>query len=292
MEAINFLDIYYSLLSFKPDVLFSYLTADELLRIYNTPIKEQTDIYFTIEDYKEIKNNHGIGLIIMTNTGNTLNNENSFPKYNNFEDALKDIPGIILKEHNRLNKKMAAVLSGLGQYGKNQLIYNYSFGFEHTLNLYVIYNKVFNLPIRHKPNFQLLDLCTNCNLCEQNCPAKAIHASCEGPMWLDKESCRDFFNFSDHEYISSTKYGINAFLGYPFSNEQLKKVQDPKSFEDLFGFEYYQNHVIKDGEKYHLNIKYCRECMNQLPCRKRIQQYDKNFFEILPLKEYNDEKNN
>jgi hypothetical protein len=39
-------------------------------------------------------------------------------------------------------------------------------------------------------------------------------------------------------------------------------VVDPKSFEELFGFEYYQNHVIQNGERYHLNIKYCRECMN------------------------------
>lgn len=289
---INFLDIYYSLQSFKPEIIFSYLTPDELLRIYNMPIKEQTGIYFTQKDYEIIKTNQGIGLIIMTNTGEPLGKEDFLPKYSDYEEALNSIPGIEIKNHNRLNKKMAAVLSGLGQYGKNQLIYNQYFGFEHNLNLYVIYNKVINLPKRNKPQFQLLSLCDNCNLCEQNCPAKAIHASCDGPMWLDKEACRNFFDFSDHEYISSAKYGINAFLGYPYSKEQLKQVVDPKSFEELFGFEYYQNHVIQNGERYHLNIKYCRECMNQLPCRKREQHYDKDFFEVLSVKDFDDSKNN
>ena len=64
-----------------------------------------------------------------------------------------------------INYKYATVLSGLGQYGKNTLVYSNKFGFEFHVSIFGIFNEIINLPTRNKPNFNYLNSCIDCTDC-------------------------------------------------------------------------------------------------------------------------------
>lgn len=270
MKVINFLNIYYALSEFFPFIQFSYLTKQEIIKNLNFPIK---DIHLS-KDEKDVKDeilnlsDKAICLIIAE--------QQSYKSSLNAFDKLNNIEGIKIKKINFLNKKLSAVMAGLGQYGKNQLIYHQDFGFEVRFQMYIVYNDVINLPIRNIPNYNILSLCKNCNLCSMNCPAKAIHIEENGPHWLDINACRSFYVYGEHNTIPSIKYGINHFLDNKYSQEELLKVVDRNSFKQLFGFDDKEIAVERDGKTYLLDIDFCKECMNQPPCRKKIYTYDKN----------------
>lgn len=275
---INFNDIYSKLIQLKPNIKISYLTADEFRKVANFPIKQKKTSEIHIDELKRLKDSNGICLIVLQGEfSDTLHGQ---PMKKAIPDILNTIPGIECKHIYNLNRKFAAVTSGLGQYGKNQLVYNEDFGFHHTIWSFLIYNTVINLPIRKEPNYQYLNLCNGCNECIKNCPAHAIHAD-EYPGWLDKDACQGFFLFGDHEYIPSIKSSINLFLGKPFTEEQLKQVQNDKSFEQLFGFPNTENVVYKDGKTYKIDTQYCKECKNQLPCRKLEAAYNTETYHVI-----------
>jgi ferredoxin len=116
--------------------------------------------------------------------------------------------------------------------------------------MFIIDNNVINLPVRNRPNYDLLSLCDGCNLCAKNCPAKAIHLEDGKPYWLDANACRTFFIYGDHPNISTVKYSINKFLHNKYSNEELLKVVDKDSFKKLFGFEEQETVVNLNGKYY------------------------------------------
>ena len=270
--TINYNEIYSKLIPLKPNIKVSYLTADELRKVANFPIKQKQTSEISLSDLKKIKENNGICLIILQGEiTNTINNsiiKKDIPK------LLNSIPGIKCSHLYHLNRKFAAVTAGLGQYGKNQLVYNEDFGFHHTIWAFLIYNNITNLPTRKKPKYSYIELCTGCNECIKNCPAHAIHAD-DYPGWLDKNACQDFFLFGDHEEIPSIKQGVNLFLDNKFTKEQLKEIQDNESFEKMFGFPNTENVVYKNEHTYKIDMQYCKECKNQLPCRKIVASYSK-----------------
>ena len=202
------------------------------------------------------------------------------------QDILKNKLNLQCEETYHINKKMSALLSGLGQYGKNQLIYNKDFGFHLSISTFFIFNPIINLPVRPKPKYSYMDLCNNCDLCIKNCPAQAIHGN-DFPGWLDLQSCRKFFCFGNHPTICSTKYGINSFLNHKFSETQLAEINDEETFKKIFGFTNKECVVKLNNKFYVLEIKYCRECMNQIPCRKIEYEYDKNFYKIQQIRDDN-----
>lgn len=270
-QNINFNDISFILTNKK--LKYSYLTSDEFQKILNFPIKEKHSFEIDPDSFNMFQKNNGICLVVLKKDDINLNLEE-------FINNLKKIPFIQITRIQYVNKKLAAILSGLGQYGKNQLIYNEDYGFHFGIELYLIFNPVINLPDRNPVKYTYMDKCNNCNECIKNCPVQAIHLD-EYLPWVDEDKCRNFYLYGDHEKISSTKYGINAFLNHKFSVEQLKSVQDKDSFENLFQFENKENQITKDGKTYFLDIKYCRECMNQIPCRKMEYVYDKNSYTLL-----------
>lgn len=273
MKIINFLDIYCSLIAVSPNLQISYLTKSEIIKNLNFPIKESdTEEIKTTKDELLHISEKAICLITIEENGPSL----ATGKCQITFEILNKIKGIKIKKFNYLNKKFAAVMAGLGQYGKNQLIYNQTFGFNISINTFIIYNDVINLPIRESPNYNILSLCDGCNLCAINCPAKAIHIEENGPHWLDANACRKFYMYGDHPVIPSAKYGINTFLNNKYSEEELLKVTDYKSFEELFGFPDRENCIEIDGEKYQISIDFCKECTNQLPCRKQEYIYYKD----------------
>lgn len=270
MKTINFLDIYYNLKDFLPYIQFSYLTKQEIIKNLNFPVKELP----LLDKEENIKNqipfisDKAICIIIAESCYR--------PSPLEYFVKLKNINGIKIEKINFLNKKFAAVMAGLGQYGKNQLIYNEDLGFDFHFETYLIYNDVINLPLRNAPNYNILSLCENCNLCAVNCPAKAIHIEENGPHWLDQDACRNFYLYGDHDSIPSVKHGINICLNNKYSEEQLLTVKDKKSFKTLFGFDD-KDFVMKENEEeYRIEIDFCKECRNQLPCRKKEHTYNKN----------------
>lgn len=252
----------------------SYLTNDEFVKIYNFPLKDKQDQELLNLDLNLINENELICLICLTPMGESIEEK--------IINKLKNISSLYFKEIEYLNKKMAAIQAGLGQLGKNQLVYNNNFGFHCDISIFLIYNKIFNLPIREKANFNQLNLCKNCNACQNNCPAKALHGN-DNPQWINATACRNFYIYGDHSTISSLKYGINSFLKNEYSDEELKTVKDPASFRKLFGFKDEGMVLGYNNKTYSIDITYCRECMNQLPCRKIKYEYDKNYYSVKEL---------
>lgn len=278
LPSINFNDIYSKFLKVQPGLKISYLTMNEFEKVINFPIKDPSSLEVNLSDIQLAKRNNGICLVF-------LSGEIQKPKVQtHIKDAIPDIlntiPQLSYTHLYYLNRKFAAVTSGLAQYGKNQLVYNEDFGFHHTIWTFLIFNPITNLPVRKEPKYSYLDLCTNCNECIKNCPAHAIHAD-DYPGWLNKDACQDFFRFGDHDKVTSIKYGTNLFLGKPFTEEQLKQVKDNESFEKLFGFKNTENIIHKDGKTYRVDFNFCAECRNQLPCRKIEKKYDKNYYRIV-----------
>lgn len=274
MKTINFLDIYYILKDFLPHIQFSYLTKQEIVKNLNFPIKELA----LQEEVIPVFSEKAICLIVAESC------HRSFPL--DYFVNLQNIDGIKIEKINFINKKFAVVMAGLGQYGKNQLIYNQDLGFDLHLETYLIYNDVINLPIRDNPNYNILSLCKDCNLCALNCPAKAIHIEENGPHWLDQDACRNFYLYGDHKSIPSVKYGINLYLKNKYSKEELSTVKDKESFRALFGFDD-KDFVSKENEEeYQLEIDFCRECMNQAPCRKKLYIYNKENINFRKTKKF------
>lgn len=267
---MNFQDIYSEFVKIKFNVKISYLNIKEFNKIVNFPIKQEPQFGEINLDYTHLKNTNGICLIL-------LNNQEEVKI--TIPEILNNIPNLQYKSINYLNKKMAAVTAGLAQYGKNQLVYNEDFGFHCNILTILIFNPVTNLPIRKEPNYSYMDLCANCDECIKNCPAHAIHAD-DYPGWLDRMACQNFFLFGNHNIIPSTKYGVNAFLGYPFSEEQLKQVVSQSDFKKLFGFFNSEGKVVYNNQIYNVDMHYCKECQNQLSCRKIEFTYDKDYYKI------------
>lgn len=187
---------------------------------------------------------------------------------NNFINILEKISNLNFDQFYKVNKKMSAITAGLGQYGKNQLVYTKKFGFHHNIWTFGIRNQVINLPTRNIPNYYYVDICTNCDECVKNCPAHAIHGD-QYPGWLDRLKCIQFYHYGEHPYIPSIKYEINKFLNYPHSEEELKQVHDREDFKNLFGFTLEGETGVKiEDQPFVTTRQYCCECMNQIPCRR------------------------
>lgn len=175
---------------------------------------------------------------------------------------------------------MSAIISGIGQYGKNQLIYNKELKCFPGIKTFFIYNNVINLPKRPEEKFLYMDMCNNCNECIKKCPVQAIHSN-DLPGWLDLKACQNFYYYGDHERISSIKYGLNAFLNNKFSEEELKQIKNYEDFVNLFGCNHKERNIILNGKNYFLDIDYCQECLMNIPCNKLSSHYDKKRYYIL-----------
>ena len=109
-------------------------------------------------------------------------------------------------------------MGGLGQYSKNQLVYNNDYGFLHMTRIFAIYNSITNLPIRQLPAYGYTEMCINCNECIKNCPAHAIHNDLNF-AWVDYDRCRNYCFFGESNKFYSVKYGINEFLNNQFTKK-------------------------------------------------------------------------
>jgi epoxyqueuosine reductase len=88
----------------------------------------------------------------------------------------------------RLPRKLLAVRSGLGLYGRNNICYVEGMG--SFLNLALFFSDV---PCTEESwqEVRRMDLCSSCRACLQNCPTGAIMA---GRFLIDNERCLTYYN--------------------------------------------------------------------------------------------------
>lgn len=148
-----------------------------------------------------------------------------------------------------LPKKLIAVHSGLAKYGKNNITYVSGMGSYHRLTLFAT-----DLPCRKDSwqDLQVLDRCSKCKACQNDCPTKAINSEnfvikaerCLSylneqpgpfPIWIDSGSHNSIVGCmrcqricpENKQYFSPLKYKDE------FSEEETSLILKGIPFEDL-----------------------------------------------------------
>lgn len=254
-----------------------FLSNEELKQLCNYPTKEQsTEFLDQVMQTKILIHNYSniSGLIISINENKYSLNDEKFG-HESYIEKIKKIPNLIYSEKFYCSKKPALVLAELGQYGKNQLIYDFKFGFDIYPQIILIFNPIKNAPIHNKPNWDYMNMCNNCYDCIIHCPVSAIHID-EKRSWLDEFSCRNFSYFGNHPTIPSIKYGINqACINPPLPEKEIEKISNNIEWEKKMGSPLQEYCFFYQGKQYRVEVDNCRECLNQPKCRKKDIKYDK-----------------
>lgn len=131
--------------------------------------------------------------------------------------------------------KPAAVRSGLGVYGKNNICYINSQSSFYWLGVYVS-----DMPCENKPlkKYSTMDMCKNCDLCLKNCPAGAIandrfivHA--DKCITLQNESTNDFKNWIEPKWHNSIIGCMRCQIICPVNKNSIRNIKDLAEFDDL-----------------------------------------------------------
>lgn len=239
-----------------------FLKKNDIKFLCNSPVK-----LYPIDDEIDLKK-YKIGLVIIKKTETY--------DYSVFQD----IKQIFLKNNfnysyfvwERINLKNAAILAGLGQYGKNQLIYNYKFGFNIHIAVILLPFYLTNLPIRKKPKWNYLKQCQNCNDCAMHCPVKAIHID-SVPHWVDTFLCDNFCHFGNDKNIPSIKqFWGKKIITPPIPDDILKDINTFKDCHEKIGLDIHRSYIINNQEVY-IQFPVCHECYSQPKCSKYNGQY-------------------
>ncbi len=260
---------------------FSYLTYQEIIEVLNFPIK----LYNSISNVTVNGLPFSEDVFFLVCIKRTKNFDYTF--LTQFLRTIKEeIPDLICEKF-WCNYKYAAVKAGLGQYAKNSLFYHPVFQFETHIGVFLIQNKVINLPERNVANFNLLSLCNNCNDCINACPVGAIHNN-GNHTWIDMEKCDNFCHFGNHVDIPSIKW--NWFI---LDDGMIPLFKD---YRDIFMIQSYadlkkvsnnlNSHIIKiNNESYQVVFPICRECTSRKRCSKYNGEYPYDWSTISIIKE-------
>jgi ferredoxin len=179
------------------------------------------------------------------------------------------------------NLKNAAVLASLGQYGKNQMFHDSQFGFDNHIVCIIIFNEIYNLPKKEKPNWNFLPQCEGCLDCYNACPVKAIH-NLEPPYYVEMMKCDNFCTWGNDEKIPSMKWlWGEKIINPPIPKNILKELQSPEDALEALGFQMTLPMKI-NGKEYWYQLPTCRECASQPKCSKYNGKYpyDPNNYKI------------
>jgi epoxyqueuosine reductase len=142
--------------------------------------------------------------------------------------VLLENEGYHILQGKKLPLKALAANTGLGVYGRNNLIYIEGFG--SFLNLNVFFT---DLPVQDEPffPFEVLDTCKDCNLCVKDCPSGALR---EEPFFVEITRCLTWANESDEpfpDWVESSWH--NALIGCercqlvcPHNRELLNPIEE------------------------------------------------------------------
>lgn len=247
---------------FDPNIWrLGYLTKDQINLTYNIPVRREYLNQFQKDCF--IPNTDELVLLFVQSTVDF--------DYGQIEKVLDIIgqkyPDLELIPRYNLNLKMAMVISGLGQYGKNSLIYDDKFGFDIHIASLAVNNPITNLPEQKPARFDFLPQCEGCTDCYDACPVKAIHNQEAGPVWIDAAACDTFCHFGNHPTIPSLKWSHltleNPWLKY----EDIYNTQDRLGYEAMFSRPIDAYVTIK-GKKRFISMPVCRECSSRPKCSK------------------------
>jgi epoxyqueuosine reductase len=162
---------------------------------------------------------------------------NSAPKIiEQYLDGFLNNTGYHIKYAPKLPRKLLAVKSGLGEYGRNNICYVDGLGSFLNLSLYFS-----DIPCAEENlrDIEQMDLCKTCKACLNNCPTGAI---IEDRFLVNNERCLTYFNESDSksdfpEWISPLAH--NSVVGCcrcqaicPKNKEYLNNIVEPVEFNE------------------------------------------------------------
>lgn len=235
----------------------SWFSKAELIQIENQPIKIQIK---NVLDLSQIS----IFLLLCKNTKNY--------DYALDTEAKKLLSSIgVQTDTYWCNYKYAELLCGLGRQGKNSLIYNYKFGFDHHITVLAIYNKIIDLPIRKKADYTLLTSCLNCNDCIKACPSKAFYLF-KGKYYIDYDTCNNFCGYNNHPSIPALKDNYYKYNGLDIPKYILKSITTFEESIHQLG-QPVDFFIKKNGKFYLASFPVCRECAAQKKCSKYDGHY-------------------
>ncbi len=246
-----------------------YLLYPDIVKLMNFPIKFRppNSTFFMRDNLYQQKK--VIGLLVIKHT---LDYDYSINK--DITNKLQNIPNLsFLSNIDCLSLKMAQILAGTGQYGKNQVVYDDYFGFETHVALALIYNPIIDLPSRKKPNWDLLPQCQGCNDCQKACPVQALHND-DYPPWVDWVACNTFNRYGNHKNIPSMKWGWGKqIISPPLSDEKIFQIQTDKDLKNLTGYDIIPSKIENNNEIKYIQYPICRECTSQPKCSKFNGKY-------------------
>jgi epoxyqueuosine reductase len=122
--------------------------------------------------------------------------------YTPVRNTCKEILTKVLKKTNHsvtraiLPLKLLAARSGLGQYGKNNICYVTDMGsFARLEGFYTDYQ----FPSDNWQERKMMESCTGCSLCQQNCPTHCIPAD---RFLIHADHCLTYFNENEEDFPS------------------------------------------------------------------------------------------
>lgn len=257
----------------------SYLTGLDMIEVLNQPIKFNTNLieYYHANGFDF--NDKTIFLVVVKK-----NYDFDYTHVKNFFDICSNKCPELQFQQIECNLKYAAVKAGLGQYAKNSLFWHPRFQFETHLAVYQIFNEIINLPVQKISNFNLLNLCENCNDCIKSCPVSAIHYD-NNKTWIELNSCDNFCHFGNDKHIPSIKWSY-IHLDKELEKLSYQEVYDIKNFTDWDKLlnSYNLNFNIQNT---YMHFPICRECTSQKKCSRYNSKYpyDWNNYWMLPRTE-------
>lgn len=258
------------------------ISAKDLLRISNMPIKYKAHIYGA--DFTNHVHFEGL-----TNTVVLIKKGESWD-YTHYDEAC----GIVERSHLKnwfpvyTNYKEAVIQAGLGVRARNSLVYSYKFGFDCHIAAIGFQQTIVDWPTNKRVNKKLWKRCENCDDCIRACPVGAIHGH-EEPYWLDGGACDNFIGMSDHPTIPSVKKFWSDYVYPDFPKDVLANIKTLDDAVKVFGgtsYPFDKNGYTFDGfvirhEGKPMNVPICRECTSQPRCSKWGGKFP---YEVIPIK--------
>ena len=245
------------------------ISAEDLLRISNMPIKSKTHIYgadFTNDVHFEGLTN----TVILVKQGELWD----YTHYHEAHDILEN-SGLKNWFSIYMNYKEATIQAGLGVRARNSLVYSYKFGFDCHIAAIGFNQTIVDLPTNKRVNKKLWKRCEGCDDCITACPVNAIHGR-EEPYWLDGGACDNFIGSGDHPTIPTIKKFWSEHVYPEFPKDILDNIKTPMDAVKFFGqpsLPWDRNGYSFDGfvvrhEGQPINVPICRECTSQPRCSK------------------------
>lgn len=164
----------------------------------------------------------------------SVKNEDNQKKIKEINNVLeKTLSSYDLEAHKiNLPAKLLAARSGLGVYGKNNLCYVEGLGSFMWLGVYLT-----DIPCDNEVwlEYNIMDICEDCNLCSYNCPTNAINGD---SFIIQASRCISYHDESESNFPSWIDKK-NAIIGClrcqivcPANRELIKKIIDIATFED------------------------------------------------------------